>query len=430
LARLGAIATVLRGRNARVFYAGSLASWTGLWMQRVAVEWLAWQLTHSPLWVGILAFCNLAPSVVASPLAGAAADRLDRVRLTQVSQMVSAIHAGILVTLLLTGLMRVQVLAGLEVCLGIAQAFSQPARQTLIPGLVSRADLPAAVALNSLTFNLARFIGPAIAGPVIAVWGVVPAIAANCAAYLYASLSLGLMRIEPAARRGHAPEKSVWAEAAEGVAYVVRHPGLGPLFAYAGILGMFMRAVPEMLPPFVDHLFHRGASGLATLASTMGLAALVGGLLVAARGRLAGLSRIAVAGGLLLVVSTAGFVATADFTVGTICAGLMGAATTIHGIAVQTLLQNAAAGPMIGRVLSLWGMVIRAAPAAGALIFGAASEWLGLQAPVLIACACCAAAWAWARLRLPRMAPALEAAPRPAPGAKPGTVLPARLRGA
>ena len=169
---------------------------------------------------------------------------------------------------------------------------------------------------------------------------------------------------------------------------------------------MLLRSVPEMLPPFVAQLFSRGAEGLAVLASTMGLAALAGGLLVATRARLDGLSRIALGAGLLLTLATAGFVATHSFTVGVICMALMGAATTIHGISIQTLLQSSAAPGMIGRVLSLWGMVVRAGPAVGALVYGAASEFVGLQVPVIVGCglACIAFLWAWTRL------PAIEAA--------------------
>lgn len=408
MANLGAVRHVLGQRNARIFFAGSLASWTGLWMQRIAVEWLAWQLTHSPLWVGIMAFCNLGPSVIASPLAGAAADRLDRVKMTVISQLASATHAGVLLTLVLTGLIRVELLAALEVLLGIAQAFSQPARQSLMPGLVSRADLPGAVALNSLCYNLARFAGPAVAGPLIAAWGVAPCMAANCAAYLFASTNMTRLNIPDHVRRGHAPTASFWVEAVEGITYVARHPGIGPLLLFAGSLGMLMRAVPEMLPPFVDQLFHRGAQGLATLASTMGFAALIGGLAVATRGRLDGLSRIAIGGGALLILATAGFVATSSFPFAVACAALMGAATTMHGIAVQTLIQSACAPSMIGRVLSLWGLITRAAPAAGALIFGATSEALGLRIPILAACLICTAALAWTCTQLTRMSRALE----------------------
>jgi MFS family permease len=408
VASLSAVAGVFAQRNARIFYAGSVTCWTGSWMQRVATDWLAWELTHSALWVSIIAFCNLAPSVVISPLAGAVADRIDRVRLTIASQFVAAGQAAILVALILTGLIRVEFIAALSAFNGMAETFAQPARQCLVPGLVPRAFLPGAVALNSLTYNIARFVGPALSGPMIATWGVVPPIACNGFAFLFASLTMHLLRLDPAIRRGHRSTHSVLHDAIEGVRYVARHRGIGPLLLFAAAVGVLLRAVPEMLPPFVADLFSRDARGLATLASTMGLAALIGGALVAIRGRLGGLTRVAVFAGLALAMATACFVATHHFAVGVVCIAVMGAATTMHGISIQTLLQNSASAVMIGRVLSLWGMITRAAPAIGALAYGAASEFLGLQLPVLIGCLLCGLAWLGAKSNLPRMASALE----------------------
>ena len=410
MASLSALGGVLAQRNARIFYSGSVVCWTGSWIQRIATDWMAWELTHSTLWVGIIAFCTLVPSVVISPIAGAVADRTDRVKLTIASQYVAVAQALILAALILTGTIRIEYMAVLAFCNGAAETFAQPARQCLIPGLVPRQYLPGAVALNSLTYNVARFIGPAISGPMIYAWGVVPSILVNALAFFYASVTMGLLRLDPSIRMGNRGGGSVLHDALEGLRYVVRHPGIGPLLFFAATVGMTLRAVGEMLPPYVSIVFGRGAEGLATLASTMGCAAMVGGFLVAIRGRIGGLSRIAVGCGLLLALATAGFVSTSWFPMGVVCIAAMGAATTMHGISCQTLLQNAAAPHMVGRVLSLWGMITRAAPAMGALIYGAAAEVFGLRLPVLIGVLVCAGVWALTWLKLSRVAPALEAA--------------------
>lgn len=408
MASLATLGTVLSRRNTRLYYGGSLLSWTGLWVQKVGVDWLVWQLTHSMLWVGAMAFCNLAPSVLISPFAGAWADRLDRVRLTMATQFFSAMHAATLATLTLTGLVRVEYIACLEVLLGSAQAIAQPARQTLVPGMVPRAELPGAIALNSFCYNLARSVGPAIGGIIIPLAGVVPGMLVNCAAYLFASLSLPLLRLDPAARRGHPPSGGVLREVTEGIAYVARHPGMGPLFLFAGLMGVLVRPIPEMLAPYVDRLFGQGAQGLATLGSAMGLAAMAAGVFVALRGRLDGLSRLAIGGGGAMVVATAGFVATHDFGFAVFCAASLSGATTMHGIAVQTLLQTSTSGHMLGRVLSLWGMIGRAAPALGAMAYGVLADYGGLQWPVLAGTAVAALACAWVLRRLGQIARALE----------------------
>jgi MFS family permease len=408
VASFAAVGGVLAQRNARIFYSGSVVCWTGSWIQRIATDWMAWELTHSALWVGVIAFCNLVPSVVISPIAGAVADRMDRVKLTMASQYVAMSQSVILVVLILTGTIRIEYMALLSFCNGAAETFAQPARQCLIPGLVPRSHLPGAVALNSLTYNTARFVGPAISGPMIAMWGVVPSIVVNAFAFFYASVTMTMLRLDPAVRMGSRGGGSVLHDAVEGLRYAARHPGIGPLMLFAATVGMTLRAVGEMLPPYVSVLFGRDAGGLATLASAMGCAAMAGGFLVAIRGRIAGLARIAVLCGLVLALATAGFVATPWFPVGVICIAAMGAATTMHGISCQTLLQNSAAPHMVGRVLSLWGMITRAAPAMGALIYGAASEVLGLQIPVLIGVALCIIMWVRTWLRLSHLAPALE----------------------
>jgi len=414
MASFSALGGVLAQRNARIFYSGSVVCWTGSWVQRIATDWLAWQMTHSTLWVGVIAFCNLVPSVVVSPIAGAVADRVDRVKLTMVSQYVAMSQSIILVVLILTGTIRIEFMALLSFCNGAAETFAQPARQCLLPGLVPRQYLPGAVALNSLTYNTARFVGPAISGPMIAAWGVVPSIAVNAVAFFYASVTMTLLRLDPAVRVGGRGGGSVLHDAMEGLRYVTRHPGIGPLMLFAATVGMTLRGVTEMLPPYVSLLFGRGAEGLATLASTMGCAAMAGGFLVAIRGRIHGLARIAVGCGMLMAVATAGFVATRWFPVGVACIAAMGAATTMHGISCQTLMQNSAAPAMVGRVLSLWGMITRAAPAMGALIYGAAAEVFGLQIPVLIGVTICLAMWGRTWLRLGRLAPALEGVEIPA----------------
>jgi len=380
-------------------------------VQRIAVDWLAWTLTHSPAWVGVLAFCNLFPSVIVSPIAGAIADRVDRVRMATIVQFALVLHSMVLLALIGTGLIRVEILAVLEVFNGLLQAGQQPARQSIVPGLVPRSELTGAVALNSLTYNLARFVGPAISGPVVAIWGVTPAIVINAFAALATALSMYWLHIPDAFRHGRASGKSIIAETISGLTYIARHPGMGPLFFYAASMGLCLRSVTEMLAPFVARLFGRGADGLAILASTMGVAALVGGLLVAMRGRVQGMARVSIGAGVLLALSTAGFVATSSFPVGVACIALMGAATTMHGIAAQTMLQSACAPGMLGRVMSLWGLIVRAMPASGALIFGIASEWLGLRIPVLLAVPIALGVCAWMWARLPRVAAAMEVSP-------------------
>ena len=415
--RNGALGRALSHRDARIFFLASVVSWTGLWVHRIAVTWLAWEMTRSAFWVGMVAFCDLAPAVVFSPIAGAVADRMDRVKLTMLAQTAIALQAVAIGGLIWADNLDIATLLVLELVSGAASSFAQPARQSLMPALVPRADLPAAVACNSLCFNVARFIGPALAGPIIAVWGVVPAVLLNAAAYLFATATMPFLRPAAAERRGHAPGAGVLAEMAEGFRYAGRHPGIGPILLFAASASVLMRGVPEILPPFVERLFGQGAQGLAVLTAAFGIGALISGLWVASRGRLAGATRLGIWSVALQAVFTIGFIATPWFPMAVLCGALMGAAGSVHGICVQTLVQSAADQTMRGRVLSLWGMITRACPALGALVLGGAGEIFGLRLPVFVAMLLALLVFAWGMTRLPRIAAALEVAP---PVAKPG----------
>lgn len=377
-------------------------------MQRVAVGWLAWDLTGSAFWVGLVAFADLAPAVLVSPIAGAIADRVDRLRLSMLTQLAIAAQAALIAGITLAGGMTIGLLLALELAGGVAGCFAQPARQALLPGVVPRADLPASVAVNSLVFNLARFIGPALAGPVILVWGVAPAIACNALAYVFASATLLLLRVAPEARQGHPASKSLLGEMRDGLLYVARHPGLGPILLFSALSCLALRGLQEILPPFVERLFQGGPESLAILTSAFGVGALVSGLLLAARGRLAGTTRIAILAIAAQAVATAAFVSTGMFALGVLSAAAIGAMASLHGIAVQTLVQSASDPAMRGRVLAVWGLITRAGPAAGALALGAAGEAFGMAWPVYAAVLLALGIVAWGLTVAGRAAASLE----------------------
>ncbi len=407
----GPLSRALSSRNARIFFGASLSAWTGLWMHRIGVAWLAWELTRSAAWVGLIAFADLAPAVLVSPVAGAIADRVDRVRLTMLSQGTIAAEALVVATLAATGHISIGLLFALEMVSGTAACFSQPARQTLIPALVAREDLPAAVAANSLLFNVARFVGPGLAGPLIAGWGVAPAILCNALGHGFATLSMPWLRVAAEQRRGHPATSSLLAETVEGFRYAARHPGLGPVIAFSALSSVLLRGMQEILPPYVERLFGRGAESLAMLTASFAVGALISGLAVASRGRLQGATRIAVLAILAQALATAGFVATGHFGFALLCGAAVGASASAHGISVQVLAQTAASPAMRGRIMSLWALVTRACPALGALALGLAGEVLGLRIPTLVAAGLALGVFAWGLSRSARIARALEAAP-------------------
>ena len=195
---LGKVALALAHRNYRIYAGGNVVSLVGIWMQRVAVGWLAWTLTHSGTWLGILSMAEFFPVVFLSPIAGALADRRDRVGIIRVTQIAGSVEATLLAVLVYTGTITIDLLFALTLLLGVFNAVAQPSRLALIPTLVDRAALPSALAINAIIFNSARFLGPAVAGIVIARISVGAAFAVNAATYVVFLVAMANLRGLPA----------------------------------------------------------------------------------------------------------------------------------------------------------------------------------------------------------------------------------------
>lgn len=400
------IGKALSHRNYRAYTIGNSISLIGTWMQRVAVGWLAWQLTHSGTWLGLVAFADLFPTVLMSPLAGALADRHDRRKVVQITQLMAMSQAVVLAVLTAADRIDIYTLFTLTLLLGVANALNQPARLALIPDLVERSALSSAVALNSIVFNSARFIGPAVAGFVIAHGSIALAFAVNAASYIAFQVALLIMRFPqsaPIVRKGH-----ILGNTLEGYSYAMRHPGLGPMIILLAVTSLGSRAFVELLPGFADAVFHRGPQGLAWLTAVTGLGAMAGGFWMAQRGSIEGLTGLLVANVLAMAAALIGFTATDLFWVAMPCLFLAGISLVINGIAAQTLIQSATASAMRGRVMGLHGMIFRGGPALGALIMGAASSHFGLRLPVAAGAVLCAVFWLWARVHEKNIAAALE----------------------
>src|SRR4051812_43155898 len=188
-------ARAVRNPNYRVYCLGNLVSLCGTWLQRIAIGWLTWQLTQSGTWLGLVSFADLFPTVILSPIAGTLADRRDRLAVVKVTQCLAMVQAIALAALTWAGAITIGWLFALAAAMGVVNAINQPARLAMIPSLVTRADLSAAVALNSTIFNTARFIGPAIAGVVIAGGSIELAFALNALSYVVFLTALQRIRL-------------------------------------------------------------------------------------------------------------------------------------------------------------------------------------------------------------------------------------------
>ena len=420
LYRFAGIVRALRNPNYGVYVAGNSVSLVGTWMQRIAVGWLTWELTGSGAWLGLVAFADLFPSVFIGPIGGALADRFSRLRIIGVAQSMAMLQAFSLFLLTATDLISIEILFSLVLLNGVVMGFNQPSRLALVPSLVPRADLTTAVALNAIIFNLARFIGPAVAGLLIVSVGVAAAFAANTLSFLVFLLALSRIRLDPAAEASpSARGRSLIGDVADGIRYTAGHPGIGPLLLLFLILAVGVRPFVELLPGFAADVFGRGAEALAMLSSTIGIGAIMSGLWLAQRGESGGLTRITLAAVGLVAIAILGFVATDIFWLGLIAVAVAGAAMVLSGVGAQTLVQMSVDPEMRGRVLSIYGIIFRGGPAAGALIMGALSEGLGLRWPLAGGAFIVLALWlrTWRRRR--RLADLLEGAWDVPPKAEP-----------
>lgn len=409
MAGMESIRSALANPNYRYYAIGSFASHLGTWVQRVAVGWLTWELTHSGFWLGIVAFADLAPTVFLAPICGVVADRVNRLHGSRMTQSLAAVQAVVLWGMAVAGLLTIGWLVALVLVQGVILAFNQPLRFAIIPSLVDRKNLSSAIAINSISFNFARIAGPAVAGTIIALDGVASAFLVNAVTYILFIVSLFVINPPMPPRGAARPLREVPAEILEGVQYCVRTPGLAPMFVLLGVYAVFGRAYSELLPGFADDVFHYGVAGFSMLTAAAGAGSVAASVVLASRGSLVGLTNFVAWNILLLSLALAGLTATANIWVGLFSVFLAGFSMLCVGVGEQTLLQNTLSSDVRGRVMSLYGMISRGGPAVGALAMGWASDSIGLRWPVFSAALICLGLWLWVLPRRRGMAEALEA---------------------
>jgi MFS family permease len=405
---------VFRNRDYLRYTLGNGISLIGLWVQRLAIGWLTWQLTHSGFWLGAVAFADLFPALVIGPFAGVLADRFDRARILTVTQSISLTQAAALWLIYETGHASIYVVFALTLGLGINAAITQPARLALIPQLVRAEDLNTALALNSVLFNSARFVGPVVAGLIISVSNLGMTFLFNAVSYL--AMIVALLALRPMARPRSMERRSVREDLVDGVRYSVRHRTIGPLLLLSAAVALFARPIADLLPGFAGAVFGRGATGLVWMTSAMGAGSIIGGLWLAQRGPVSGLPLVALAASVLAGACLIGFSLTNSFGLALPLLLVASSGMAVCGTATQTLVQRIVADDKRGRVMSIWGLIFRGAPSLGVLTMGALSERFGLAMPVLGAAVLCVAFGVYAhrwRARLDGEV-ALHERPRPA----------------
>ena len=406
--KLGGISVAMANRNYRIYTIGAIPSLMGTWVQRMAVGWFAWELTGSGAWLGLIAFADLAPSVLSAPIAGAFADRVNRLRIVKLVQYMSLIQATVLATLTLSGVMTIELLFTLALIQGIVQGVHQPFRHALLGTIVTRSEMTAAIGINSTIWNSSRLIGPAISAVVILQLGVGATFLIN--AFSYVPMLIGLYLIT-AEHRPVAPKSlsQVPAEILEGIRYASGHRFIGSVMFMLLIFSFFGRATQELLPGFTGAVFNVGADGLALLTGAAGFGSLFSGIWLSRRGTLSGLSDILILMVLLIAATQLAFVATDILWVSVIVFVAWGFVLNGAGIICQSLVQATVPDTIRGRVVSLYGMLWLGTPALGAFAMGVAADYLGFRIPVAVGAFVVLATFAWSFTRRSRLRESINA---------------------
>ncbi|HMO56163.1 MAG TPA: MFS transporter [Roseiflexaceae bacterium] len=376
----------LRERNYRLYWLGQLVSMTGSWMQTTAQAWLVLQLTNSAFAIGLVATLQFLPVLLLSLVGGVIADRVPRFRLILVMQILAMLLTAIFAALVgsdLIQLWHVYLLAALQ---GLVNAIDQPVRQAFAIELVDRERRTNAVALNSIMFNLARIVGPALAGILIAPFGIALVLWLNAASFLAVIGGLLLMDSTrfPAISRPHG---RALADLKEGLVYAWRTPEVLLLLILVAAIGTFGYNFSVTLPLIGGFLLNTSAAEYGILGAVLGAGSLVGALFTA-YARHPGLGRVlvsAVAFSLLL-----GAVALSSnywLSLGLLL--ILGFAGLIFTTTAGTLVQLRVPDALRGRVTSLYMLLFMGSTPIGGLLVGTTAAAWGVSSALLICAACC-----------------------------------------
>ncbi len=366
----------LRVPNYRRYYGGQAISLIGTWMQMTAQAWLVFTLTHSSAWLGIIIGLQTLPVLVLGPYGGVIADRVQKRRLMVILQSAMGVQALVLGVLTVTGAVTVAEIGVLATLLGLNNAFENPARQSFMLELVGPEHLRNAVSLNSVLFNVARTVGPAVAGILISTVGVGVCFLANAVSFV--TVVASLITLDRTALNPTPPALRARGQLREGLRYVRATPQLAVPLAMMAAVGCLTYEFQVTLPVMADRGLHVGATGFGFMTAAMGLGAVLGGLFVAARGR-TGLRP--------LVIASTAFALTMALATGApsldvelVALALAGGASIGFMSTGNSTLQLSAAPEMRGRVMSLWFVAFQGSTPIGGPLVGWLMAVLGPRA--------------------------------------------------
>jgi predicted MFS family arabinose efflux permease len=376
---IGRVFKAFRYRDFRLMWFGACTSSIGTWMQIVAQGWLIYRLSHSAFLLALDQFLGGIPIFLFSLIGGVVADRVERRKILLGSQYVQMATAGILTILVATDLVHVWHILCLSFISGFAQAFGGPAYQALIPTLVEKEDMPNAIALNSIQFNVAVMVGPALAGQTLAKLGEKWCFGLNALSFLAPIISLSMIsaRFFPVKTT-----ESMLTSLKQGIQFARQQVSMEALIVLAfcmTALGMPMRTY---IPVFVKDIFHRGPETYGNLLALMGLGSIIGSLAIAGAGNMRKKGLVALGSLTCLGAGISAFAISKSLPFSSVVLVLVGASMMAVFATVNSLVQLITTNEMRGRVMSVYNFAFRGGMPMGNLLSG----WLVpmFTAPVVL----------------------------------------------
>jgi MFS family permease len=371
-----------KSRNYRLYFSGQSVSLIGTWMQKTAVSWVIYTLTHSTFMLGLTLFASQFPSFLFSLLGGVVSDRYNRYRVLLTTQVASMIQAILLTLLIFSKHYVVWEILTLSVVLGIINAFDVPARQSLVYEMIEdKNDLPNALALNSSMVNLSRLIGPAIAGIVLENLGDGVCFLMNALSFVAVIASLLLMKLPKYINKPHT--KNVFGELKEGFSYIKRTPEISFVLLMLILISLFVLPYSTLIPYYARDVFKGTASTFGVIDSFIGLGAFAGAIFLASikpghnLKKILAINTLIFGAGLILFSHEGNYVLALIFS--TIAGFGMMSQITIS----NTIIQTTSDVNMRGRVISFYAMAFFGMQPLGGLLIGSVSKWIGTTNTIL-----------------------------------------------
>ena len=372
-----------RSTNYALYFVGRSVSQFGTWMQRTAVIWIIYSITHSAFWVGATIFAEQFPSFLLSMAGGVAADRFDKFRIIKITQVASMIQATLLAVLIVGGYMVIWPILTLSIILGIINAFDVPARQSLIHHVIAEeADLPNALSLTTAMASLAQLLGPALSGIVLNSFGAPVCFLLNAASFAAVILSLLLMK-NLTIHKKKPSDKKVMAQFAEGFTYLKNTPGIGVMIVMLGIVSLFVLPYNTVLPVFAQDIFKGDAATFGYITSFIGVGAVLGTIFIATRKPGANLRILLLIATFIMAIGLICFSQSKYFPLAMLFCVLIGFGTMAQFTVCNIIVQSESTPQIRGRVIGIMLMAIMGIMPLGSLMVGAISEHVGAQATML-----------------------------------------------